>query len=46
HLQAIFAKLKEANLKLNLKKCFFFLPNIKFLEHVMRRDGLHPDEEK
>ena len=46
HLQAVFDKLQEANLKLNIEKYFFFLNELKFLEHIIGKDGIKPDNEK
>ena len=46
HLQAVFNKLQEANLKLNIEKCFFFLNELKFLGHIIGKDGIKPDDEK
>jgi hypothetical protein len=44
HVQQVMNVLKEANLKLNLAKCYFFLNNIKFLGHVIGKDGIKTDE--
>ena len=46
HLQTVFKALEKANLKLNTEKCFFFLNELKFLGHLVRKDGIKPDEEK
>ena len=46
HLQAVFNKLQEANLKLNIEKCFFFLNELKFLGHIIGKDRIKPDDEK
>src|SRR5260364_473589 len=46
HLQTVFNTLEEANLKLNTEKYFFFLNEIKFLEHIVKKDRVKPDEEK
>ena len=46
HLRQVFKALKEANLKIKLKKCHFALPNIHFLGHVVGQDGIRPDPEK
>ena len=37
HLEIVFQKLKEANLALNIEKCEFGRPQIKFLGHIFRR---------
>ena len=44
HVQQIFTILQKANLKLNLAKCYFFLNNIKFLGHIVGKDGIRTDE--
>src|SRR5436305_12164074 len=46
YLQQVFEALRITNLKIKLKKCHFCLPNIHFLGHVVRRDGIKPDSEK
>src|SRR5436305_9487956 len=46
HFQQVFEALRITNLKIKLKKCHFCLPNIHFLGHVIRRDGIKPDSEK
>ena len=46
HIKQIFATLKEANLKVKLKKCFFCYPSLNFLGHVVGRGGILPDPEK
>jgi hypothetical protein len=43
HIKKVFEKLREANLKMKLKKCEFAMRNIKFLGHVVGKDGLKPD---
>ena len=44
-LESVFCKLREANLRLSLKKCKFFKPKIKFLGHEINSQGIaiHPD---
>src|SRR3954454_11985793 len=46
YLQQVFEALRTTNLKIKLKKCYFCLPNIHFLEYVVRRDGIKSDPEK
>ena len=46
HIQQVFNILKKAQLKIKLKKCYFCLPNINFLGHVVGRDGIKPDPQK
>jgi len=42
HLDAIFFKLREVNLKLNPNKCCFAAKNITFLGHVVSNEGTKP----
>ena len=44
-LESVFCKLREANLRVSLKKCKFFKPKIKFLGHEVNSQGIaiHPD---
>jgi RNase H-like domain found in reverse transcriptase/Reverse transcriptase (RNA-dependent DNA polymerase) len=46
HLRQVFESLRQANLKIKLKKCFFCFPNLHFLGHVVGRDGIKPDPDK
>ena len=46
HLKQVFETLRRANLMIKLKKCYFCMPNIHFLGHVVGRDGIRPDPEK
>ncbi|GBC37403.2 uncharacterized protein LOC114968091 [Rhizophagus irregularis DAOM 181602=DAOM 197198] len=41
HLRQVFETLRRANLKIKLKKYYFCLGNIHFLEHVVGREGIH-----
>jgi len=45
-LGQIFVRLRSANLKLNSKKCSFFKREIKYLGHVVSREGIKTDPEK
>ncbi len=42
-LQAVFCKLKDAGLTINLKKSKFFLKEISFLGHVVSTQGIMAD---
>src|SRR6266480_7812354 len=42
YLQQVFEALKVTNLKIKLKKCHFYLSNIHFLEHVVKRNSIKP----
>jgi len=46
HLDVVFFKLKEVNLKLNPSKCCFVAKNIKFLGHVVSNEATKPDPGK
>jgi Reverse transcriptase (RNA-dependent DNA polymerase). len=46
HVSIILDELRQANLMLNLEKCYFFLPNVKLLGHVVNREGIQPDDDK
>ena len=39
HIINVFEKLQEYGFKVNEAKCDFFLPEIKYLGHIMNRDG-------
>ena len=45
-LQAIFQRLVEYNLRLNLAKCEFFKASLNFLGHKLSASGIEPLEEK
>ena len=46
HLRQVFARLREANLKLKLKKCLFLQDEVSYLGHVVTREGIRPDPSK
>mgnify|MGYP000385707961 FL=1 len=46
HLSEIFDRLRQANLKANLKKCAFGQSSIVYLGHRITSDGIMPDESK
>lgn len=46
NLRAVFVRCREHNLKLNLKKCQFFLQQLPWLGHVIGHGTLRPDPEK
>ena len=45
-LQHVLEKCREANLKLNKKKCEFRLNELKFVGHIFSADGVRADPEK
>jgi hypothetical protein len=46
HLEAVLAKLRKVNLKLNPGKCCFTARSIVFLGHVVSHEGTRPDPSK
>ena len=40
------SRIEHAGLKLKRSKCFFMLPSVEFLGHVVSADGLCPTKEK
>ena len=46
HLKQVFDRLKNAGLKLNPEKCFFFKKQLPFLGHVVSKQGIQTDPEK
>ncbi|CAG8791241.1 23032_t:CDS:2, partial [Dentiscutata erythropus] len=46
HIAAVFEKLKAVGLKLNYDKCAFFQLYLHFLGHIIRREGVRPNNSK
>ena len=46
HLEAVFSRLKQHNLKLKASKCEFLKSEVKYLGHVVSEDGVKTDPEK
>lgn len=46
HLRIVFRRLQDANLQLNPDKCEFCRTELKYLGHVICRDGIQTDPEK
>ena len=46
HLQVVFQRLREADLKLRKEKCSFFKRNIQYLGHIISEHGIEPVPEK
>ena len=46
NLEAVFRRLRGANLKLKPKKCELFRESVEYLGHVVCRDGLKPSRKK
>lgn len=45
-LNAVYERLKDANLTINFDKCQFCRPSLRYLGFVVDRDGLHTDPKK
>src|SRR3990170_1079624 len=46
HIKQVLQKLREAQLKIKLKKCYFCFPSLTFLGHIVGRGGIQTDPEK
>ena len=46
NVQALFARIADCGFRVRMEKCSFTKPEIKFLGHVVSRDGRRPDPEK
>jgi hypothetical protein len=46
HLDEVLTRLNKSNFKVKLEKCQFACETVKFLGHVISRDGIHPDPDK
>ncbi|KAK3097609.1 hypothetical protein FSP39_011373 [Pinctada imbricata] len=46
HIQEVFNRLRQHNLKLKLKKCAFFKEETEYLGFVINKDGIAPDTKK
>ena len=46
HLRLVFERFREAGLKLKPSKCHFGQKKVKFLGHVISKDGVRPDPAK
>ena len=42
HLEKVFKRLKDANLKIKPSKCSFFKEQIEYLGHIVSKEGLKP----
>ncbi|KIH59429.1 hypothetical protein ANCDUO_10342 [Ancylostoma duodenale] len=45
-LSDVLERLRQACLKLNPRECIFFEPEVEFLGHALKKDGLHADPKK
>ena len=46
NLRTIFVRIRNANLKLNRKKCTFFQREVEYLGHIVSEKGLKTDPKK
>ncbi|GBG68169.1 hypothetical protein CBR_g2720 [Chara braunii] len=46
HLRQVLEKLREANFKINAKKCEWAKTQVLYLGHVLDRDGIKPEDNK
>ena len=46
HQEEVFRRLREANVKLNPKKCNFVKQKVEYLGHVVTSDGISPNLDK
>ena len=46
HLNKVFAQIREFGFKVKEAKCDFCMKKIKYLEHIIDKDGRHPDPER
>ena len=46
HLEEVFRRLREANVKLNPKKCNFVKRKVEYLGHVVTPDGISPNPDQ
>ena len=46
HLEKVFRRLRDANVKLNLKKCSFAKQKVEYLSHLVTPQGIRPNPAK
>ena len=46
YLDRVFEKFKEAGMKLSPKKCHFFRKKVKYVGHIVSKDGIETDPDK
>ena len=45
-LQQVFQRIRDYGLKLSPKKCSFFMKKVKYVGHIVSKDGVEPDPDK
>ena len=45
-LETVFARIREAGLKIRREKCHFASSSVKFLSHIVYNEGIRPDPDK
>ena len=46
HVHKVFSRIQEYGFKLKESKCNFFMEKIKYVEHIIDKDGWRPDPEQ
>src|SRR6185436_8395647 len=46
HLQRVFTRIRKAGLRLNIKKCNFWMQSLSFLGHIISANRIAPDSQK
>jgi len=46
HLEDVFLRLHQANVKLKPSKCFFARDHVEYLGHIVSKDGIRPNPDK
>ena len=46
HIEILFQRLREANLKLKESKCNFLKKHVQYLGHLISGEGIEPESEK
>ena len=46
HLNKVFAQIREFGFKVKEAKCYFCMNKIKYLGHIINKDGKRPDPER
>lgn len=45
-IDLVFQRLRDAGLKLAPKKCSFFMRRVKYVGHIVSKEGIEPDPDK